>query len=370
MKVPTLLLAGLCGLAPTLCAQQAATPIVDLKETTRIDVPMTGRGTQSRGGVCDGAGNVYVRRREVEKPGQDRAAIAIRKISPEGNLVRTFRVLDAFPRYRTDGAVNIIGRSVFATADGRIFQAAAAPDGIFVVEFAPDGSVKAKTKLATGPATTPWLLAVFKSGEYLLTATTGKNNLTPFTGVFSVDGQLVKRIYEPEDEDALRKASPADWESRPIGTVGGADFVSKGDVAAGSDGNVYLLHGTASPALVYVISAAGEVVRKLRIDAGDSGLLARSIKFYSGRLAVEFDRWFDFDAHQNVIKVTDLEGNPIADYRIRPAEANHALYLAGYGPEGFTFVPYENEDSFYLIKAAIGSAPLAGAAENRLRRPQ
>lgn len=95
------------------------------------------------------------------------------------------------------------------------------------------------------------------------------------------------------------------------------------------------------------------MVRKLRIDAGDPDLLTRSIKFYSGRLAVEFDRWFNFDSHQNVIKVTDLEGSPIADYRIRPVEANHALYLAGYGPGGFTFVPYENEDSLYLIKARL-----------------
>jgi hypothetical protein len=129
--------------------------------------------------------------------------------------------------------------------------------------------------------------------------------------------------------------------------------VRRGDVSAGTDGNVYLLHGTASPGLVYVISPAGEVVRKLRVDAGDSELLARSIKFYSGRLAIEFDRWFDFDTHQNVIKVTDLEGNSIAAYRIRPVVGNHALYLAGYGAEGFTFIPYENEDKLYLVKARL-----------------
>jgi hypothetical protein len=256
MKVPFIVLAGVCGIARMLCAQQLPTSIVDLKETVKIDVPTTHSGTQSRGGVCDGAGNLYVRRNESEKPSQERAALPIQKISPEGNLAGSFRVLDALPNTRTDGGVDVVGRSVFATTDGRVFQAAIARDGVFVVEFAPDGTVKAKTKLATGPATPPWLLAVFKSGEYLLTATTGIDNLTPFTAVFSTDGRLVKTIYEPEDEEARRKASPTDWKSRPIGTVGGADFVSKGDVAAGSDGNVYLLHGTASPALVYVISPA------------------------------------------------------------------------------------------------------------------
>ncbi len=353
MKVPIIFLVGVCGIARILCAQQVATPIVDIRETIKIDVPMTHPGTQSRGGVCDGAGNLYVRRNESEKPGQQRAALPIQKISPAGDLVGSFRVLDALPSTRTDRGVDVVGRSVFVTTDGRVFQAAIGSDGVFVVEFAQDGSVKAKTKLATGSATTPWLLAVFKSGEYLLTATTGMDNLTPFTAVFSADGRMVKAIYEPEDEEARKKASPADWRSRPIGGGGGADFVSRGDVAAGSDGNVYLLHGTASPALIYAISPAGDVVRKLRIDAGDPDLLARSIKFYSGRLAIEFDRWFNFDAHQNVIKVTDLEGNSIADYRIRPVEGNHALYLAGYGSDGFTFVPYKNEDRLYLVKAKL-----------------
>lgn len=239
------------------------------------------------------------------------------------------------------------------TADGKVFQAADAQGEVFVVEFAQDGSVKAKTKLATTSYTQSWLLAVFKSGEYLLTATTGEDNLTPFTAVFAADGRLVKKIYEPDDEEARQKALPSDWGPRTIGSIGGADFVSKGDVAAGSDGNLYLLHGTASPALVYVISPAGEVLRKLRIDAGDSELLARSIKSYAGRLAIEFDRGFNFDTHQNLIKVTDLKGTSIAAYRMPPVVGTHSLYLAGYGPEGFTFLPYENEDKLYLVRAKL-----------------
>jgi hypothetical protein len=353
VKMPALLLAGIVGLPAMLFAQTAATPMIDLKTYSRIDVAATGPATQSRGGICDGAGSLYVRRIESEKPGQERAALPIREISREGNLIGSFRVLDAFHDLQAGTSVSVIGKGVFVTEDGRLFQVADARGEVFVVEFAPNGSVKAKTKLATPFYTQPWLLAGFKSGEYLLTATTGVDNLTPYTAVFAADGQLVKKIYEPEDEEARLKASQSDWQSRPIGAVGGADFVSRGDVASGTDGNVYLLHGTASPALVYVISPAGKVLRKLRIDAGDPDLLARSIKFYSGRLAVEFDRWFNFDTHQNLIKVTDLEGNSITDYRMRPVEGDHALYLAGYGPEGFTFIPYRNEDRFYLVKAKL-----------------
>src|SRR5450755_942935 len=339
MRLQLVRLIVLCGVASVLSAQQISSPIVDLKACTKIEVPLTGRATQSRGGICDGAGNVYLRRIASEKPGQDRAALPIRKISPEGNLIGSFRVLDAFENLGNSEGVDVIGKGVFASTEGRVFQVAHARGDVFVVEFAQDGSVKTKTKLETPLYTQPWLLAVFKSGEYLLTATTGIDSLIPYTAVFSSDGRLVRKIYEPEDEEARQRSSAADRGPRPVGVVGsaGGDFSRYGDVAAGSDGNIYLLHETASPALVYGISPTGEVLRKLRIEAGDPDLVARSIKFYAGRLAVEFDRWFDFDTHQNVIKVTDLEGNSMADYRMRPVVGTHSLYLAGYGPEGFTF---------------------------------
>lgn len=349
MRAQLILLAAVCGVVPILNSQQSpSSPAADLRAYVKIEVPAMGRATQSRGGMCDGEGNVYVRPAEYDKPGRERAARPIRKISPDGKLIESFRILDAFQNLQAGSGVN--GKGVFVTADGKVFQSAQAQDDVLVVEFAPDGSVRRKTKLATALYTQPWLLAVFKSGEYLLTATTGTDNLTPFTAVFAADGRLVKKIYESEDEEARQKASPADWESRQIGSVGGADFVSRGDVTAGSDGNVYLLHGTTSPALVYVISPAGEVLRKLRIDAGDPKLLARSIKFYSGRLAIEFDQEWEFDS---LIKLTDLQGNSIADYRMRPVVGNNALHLAGYGPEGFTFVPYENDGGLYLVKARL-----------------
>lgn len=353
MKMSTVLLAAVCA-APMLCAQQVAAPIMDLKTISKVEVPMTPPSSMSNGAVCDGAGNIYVRRVEYKmKDHQERAGLPIREITASGNPVESFRVLDAFPNDVTGKGVDIFGKGVFVTTDGRVFQIALVHADIYAVEFAPGGSVKAKTRLETGAYTQPWRLAVFKSGEYLVTATTGKDNVTPFTGVFAADGHLVKRIYEPEDEEARRKSSPTDWGIRPVGVAVGTDFVSRGDVAAGSDGNVYLLHGTASPALVYVVSPAGDVIRKLRIDAGDPDLLARSIKSYAGRLAIEFDRGFDFDTHQNLVKVTDLEGNTIGDYRMRPVEGNHSLYLAGYDSEGFTFMPYENEGNLYLVKAKV-----------------
>jgi hypothetical protein len=121
MRLQAILLAAACGVAVTLCAQQPSARIVDLKAYAKIEVPMTGPATQSRGGICDGAGNVYLRRIASEEPGQERAAIPIRKISREGNLMGSFHVLDAFQNLQAGRVVNVIGKGFFVTADGKVF---------------------------------------------------------------------------------------------------------------------------------------------------------------------------------------------------------------------------------------------------------
>jgi hypothetical protein len=101
--------------------------------------------------------------------------------------------------------------------------------------------------------------------------------------------------------------------------------------------------------LVYVISPVGDVLRKLRIDAGSSDLGTR-IKSYGGRLAI----WFGGPngTEQYLIKVVDLQGNPIANYAVGGREIN-PLALACYGPEGFTMVSETAETKFYLVTAKV-----------------
>ena len=149
----------------------------------------------------------------------------------------------------------------------------------------------------------------------------------------NADGRLVKKIYEPEDEKARLQAEAGD-EGYTYSSGVGNKFVMLGDVAAASDGNVYLLHGGSFP-LVYVISPAGDVVRKLRIDYRNNDdprhIVQGSIKFYAGRLAVGFDRQ---------IKIIDLLGNSIAAYEagVDGFEERSSLSLACYGPEGLTLI--------------------------------
>jgi len=64
-------------------------------------------------------------------------------------------------------------------------------------------------------------------------------------------------------------------------------------------------------------------------------LEARSIKACGGRLAVDFAQ---FSGAGVSIKVIDLNGNPITDYKMDEI-GSYSLALACYGTEGFTMVP-------------------------------
>jgi hypothetical protein len=133
-------------------------------------------------------------------------------------------------------------------------------------------------------------------------------------------------------------------------TWGNAFVLDQADVGAGPDGNVYLLHGT-SPPLIYVISPAGEVVRKLRIATKDPDRTASSMKLHAGRLAIGFD-WVG-DVPKSLIKVTDLKGNSIADYEIGEGAGDSDPILACYGSKGFTLIPRSAETKLHLLEAKL-----------------
>lgn len=354
MRAAAIFLASIC-LAPALCAQQ--TPTIDLKGLSRVDVLGVRRSQIAGTGACDGEGNVYVRLWSGMPRKQGVAANAVWKISATGELVASFRALDAFHSEMMEQDEELVGKGVFVTADERVFQPVTVHGETFIVEFTKDGSLKSKTKLISNDLEDALIyrLAVFKSGEFLLTAATGKDHLVPFTGVFTSDGTLLRKINEPEDEEARQNTSPVQFgSSRALDDIAGADFLWRGDVALASDGNVYLMHGTRSPALIYAISPSGDVIRKMRIDAGDPKLMARSIKYDASRLAVQFDREVAIGSRHSLVKIVDLHGRPVATYRVDPTSAGgRSLFLAGYRSGSLTFVPLYSENKLYLVKADL-----------------
>ncbi len=208
-----------------------------------------------------------------------------------------------------------------------------------------DGSFKSRTRL-DAEFFTPYQIALFRSGEFLLSGTAGPQDRTPFTAVFGADGKLIKKIYEPEDENSRQRAESGDRDFLSDSTNAGNTFVWYGDAVAGSDGNVYLLRST-SPALIYVISPRGEVMRKLRIDSGNSALVARTLRPGPGRLAISFLERY---STKGIIKVVDLQGNPIADYG-SDDEGTYPGLPGCYVSGAFAFLVGDSDHNVYLHKA-------------------
>jgi hypothetical protein len=325
MRTRLILRLTVFGTGLALCAHAlAADSFISLKAGARIVLPFVRAMDMVGASKCDQSGNVYIRPVDREVGDPDEYLLGpIRQVTPQAKIAGTFRVRDVLSEV---GA----GRGIFVRGDGSVYQAALARGGVYVVAFAKDGSVKAKTKLQTGGVVDPWHLAVFESGGFLVSGNAGDGMRTPYTAVFDADGKLLKQIHEPEDQDAGRRAEVGD--SDIIHNDGrGNDFADRGDVTLGSDGNVYLLHGTYPP-LVYVISKTGEVVRKIRIGTSDSDLGFMNIQSHAGQLAIGLARFGHTEVH-----LTTLGGVPIRRYSMDGNEAD-VLSLACYDSRGFTFV--------------------------------
>lgn len=310
---------------------QDAERLVNLRPSDTVELSL-GRSLDLVGAPkCDGSGNVYAR--AVSIAGGDHFLAPISEVTLDGKLVGTFSLTQAWP--------DAVGRGVFVGRNGDVYHLAIASGGVYVVQFAKDGSVKSKTKVETQGFFDPWHLVVYPSSRFLVSGTEGERERAPYTAVFDPDGKLVRRIYEPEDENARRNA-----ESGHSGFAHNAErgniFVERGDISLGSDGNAYLLHGT-SPAVVYAISPSGDVIRKMRIGADSSGLLFRSIESHSGQLAVGFGKFGHVELH-----VTDLEGSPIATYVLN-TDKSSIPQLACYGANGFTIVTTASDGNAQLV---------------------
>lgn len=332
--------------APMLWTQGAAKRVVNLTTNQAAEIPVNVSMSTMMYAVCDQEGAIYTQPFPDDTVGRQEFYHApIQKITPGLKSTQMFR-FDSEDR-------------AFFVQQDTLYVLASATHSYSVLEFAKDGSITTQTKLlGIDVFLDPSRLAVFKSGEYLVVGLTGSigetspHLRTPFTGVFARDGHLLKRIYEPEDEDARQRAEGGDPQYLRCCSESGNEFVGwNADATSGSDGNIYLLHGGTSPPLIYVISPKGEILRKLRIDPGSSDLTANSIKFYAGHLAVGFE-WLN-ETPPSFIKVFDLNGDLVANYRVKEGAKDSDPILACYNAEGFTLVPRVAEKYLRLLTAKV-----------------
>jgi hypothetical protein len=310
----------------------------------KIVVPVSSIYLEGNTGRCDGAGNIYVR---PLPPGGvlGKDQIPLQKITPEGKLAETFQVpLEGF-----------MDRGVFVSSNGDVYRMGWEQDtrgrAFDIVRFRKGGSVVSTVHPEIERGFWPQHLAVFPSGEFLVSGTV--DDTMPKAAVFNAAGKLIRTIYEPEDEEARNQtvAHNPKYLINPSADIRFGVYDEMGDAAVGLDGNVYLLR-SAPPALVFVISPKGELIRKFRVDPGDDSLISSSVWIHSNKIAVAFQPRQGMPALA-LVKVVDLKGSPITSYSVEHLDAKElAGDMACYGGQGITFIrPAETE--LHLLKSSL-----------------
>jgi hypothetical protein len=212
-----------------------------------------------------------------------------------------------------------------------------------VDNFGPDGKHESTIRLERPPVPFfPMQIAVFRSGEILLAGSQYHPGYKASTAIYDSTGHLVKQLVLDGDAEIERAVEVGDARyTRALGE-GNASVMPSVAITA-DDGFVYLMRAT-SPTTVYVISAAGEVIRKIVVNAPtDAGLPRSDIRVVKDKLAVSFFRACDdaYDltsCHGRFYTVVDSKtGRRLADY---DAQKDVDGPLACYAPEPDRFFTF------------------------------
>ena len=304
-----------------------------------IEMPSEPAGMFENPLKCDADGNLYLKT-ETDGP------TGFRKI----NLKAKKTIL-----FQASSAPSDLGKLDLSTyfsvaADGDVYQLVY-PHQItrYVFVYKSDGSYKSNIKLDPGFSWSTAQLAVFSSGDLLVTGTEydrdPESPKIPFTGVFASDGRLLKEVSLKDDQVIHDLAAAGDRRVTSPEYAAGNRAVDLGEVESAEDGNVYLMRRI-SPAIVYAISPGGAVVRRFVVDPGEKSLVPTSMHIAGRRIALQF---FEPQTSRQIIKVVDLEGHALATYGEAMADGYPALGLAlacySVNPERFTFLTTMKDDT-------------------------
>ncbi|HKV95397.1 MAG TPA: hypothetical protein VJW20_22820 [Candidatus Angelobacter sp.] len=252
--------------------------------------------------TCDEDGNIYL---ETGNPGGP-----IRELNPKGETVADFL-------FSADTSIDVYGNGPYTlSADGALYTwVGNKKDGQFyVLVFGADGTHKRSIKLDPGFPWVPGPFAVFSNGNFLMTGQEYDRDvrkpMLPFTAIFRSDGKLLKEISF-EDDERIHKMT---LERDPVITSAMAPndnrAVAFGHVQPAKDGNLYVMRWM-SPAVIYVVSPGGEVLRRFTVDPGDDKMMPLQMFLSENRIAMLFRNG---GTRAQIMKVVDLTGKELATY--------------------------------------------------------
>ena len=332
------------------------TSLIPLEESSRKVIVSETGGAFMSGSKCDAEGNLYIRKLASDRP----LLGPVVKIDSDGKRVALFD-----PASFSDPKLS--RADAFSPApDGGLYQIAGAGGlnpQVYVIKFSADGSPASATRLHA--ELEPYQFAAFPSGNLLVSGMQREviNKSDPgrnFTAVFSDDGRMQAQLsFEPpttkpgksqpgkSDADSDRRAPSLSL--RSVERQGGA-FLPTLDLSAAEaapDGNIYALRRS-SPALVYVISPAGKVMRTLKVSPPTRGVAPNAFHVSGNRLAVSF--WNDEKQNQTLVVIDSQTGRNIATYSdpgsLGPA---FACYSADDGV--FTFLQLGEQNTMEVVSA-------------------
>ena len=275
--------------------------------------------------ICDEQGRLY-----VKPTGRGPGMVGpLFRVSAGGVVEAAFDTTGALVnRYaaRPDGGVIMIH------SDGRTK---------FIDNFAPDGTRESSVPLEQPPIPFwPSQLAVFRSGDILVSGMQIRTTYKASTAIFDPTGRLVKQLMLDGDV-AIENAIAQDTGAQKQNSFA----IDTSAAITGDDGLVYLMRAT-SPATVYAISPSGEVVRKIVIDApGEKGGPNFGIRVAKNRLVVKFTHPCESPSHScrsTVYAVVDATtGKQLAVYE---ADKEVAGAIACFTPDPDRFLVWHGLD--------------------------
>jgi hypothetical protein len=344
---PTVLIFALLVLANISFAQTSSRPdshkriartisLIPLQESSRRVIESETGGAFMSGSKCDADGNLYIRKLASDRP----MLGPVVKINQEGKRVALFD-----PASFTEPKLS--RADAFSPApDGGLYQIAGT-DGlkpqIYVIRFAPEGSPTSATRVDA--EFEPYQFAAFPTGNLLVSGVQrdgmNKSDLgRNFTAIVSDDGRLQTQL-------SFEQPKPAGKSQPGAKTEEANPALDLSEAEAATDGNIYALRRS-SPALVYVISPAGKIVRTLKVSPPTRGVAPNMFHVSGNRLAISF--WDDEKQSQTLVVTDSQTGRTIARYSdpggLGPA---FACYSADEGV--FTFLQLGEQNTMEVVTA-------------------
>jgi hypothetical protein len=261
-------------------------PVLSPRQVVHVAGTVFEWSPYSFGIPCDADGNIYMSP-SLGNPGA--------KISPSGKVVARFDLSGPVASTSELKDAKAVSFAVDSRGNAFVLLQAKGRQG-YVVRFGSDGKYD-KTIHLEAPDLAPRYLAVFDTGELLVTGFAGhyegkRWSGVAYTAIFDRSGRSpleVKLAGDASVDVAGLPPGTEGWKQLSERRAAMEDALLEGDVLSGWDGNVYVVRGGHPPA-VYVLTPSGTLLRRMKLEPPAPGVEPMMESLSRGRLVVGYGK--------------------------------------------------------------------------------